>query len=91
MEVLVVSARRFLSEKWKRGGTVLFNTLSELEDADLERTVYITGDDMTAREAFNRALTHQSYHIGQIVFLSKMLPPEWTSISIPKKFPFYGE
>ena len=56
----MVSARRFLSEKWKRGGTVLFNTLSELEDADLERTVYITGDDMTAHEAFNRALTYQS-------------------------------
>ena len=86
-----IEDQTMLTEVWERGWTVLFNTLSELEDADLERTVYINGDGMTVREAFNRALTHQSYHIGQIVLLSKMLAPEWTSISITKKFPFHGE
>jgi Protein of unknown function (DUF1572) len=36
-------------------------------------------------EALNRQVAHYSYHIGQIVFLSKMLAIDhWDSLSIPK-------
>ncbi len=36
-------------------------------------------------EAFNRQLGHYSYHVGQIVFIGKMLKAtEWKSLSIAK-------
>jgi Protein of unknown function (DUF1572) len=36
-------------------------------------------------EAINRQLAHYPYHIGQIVFLGKMLTDnQWISLSIPK-------
>lgn len=86
-----IADHAMLMEVWNRGWTALDNTLESLEPEDLDRTVYINGDGVTAREALNRAIAHQSYHIGQIVFLSKMLATNWESISIPKSFPFKGE
>jgi hypothetical protein len=35
-------------------------------------------------EAINRQLALYPYHIGQIVFIGKMLSQNWTSLSIPK-------
>ena len=36
-------------------------------------------------EAINRQLAHYPYHIGQIVFIGKMIQNEdWNSLSIPK-------
>jgi hypothetical protein len=36
-------------------------------------------------EAINRQLAHYPYHVGQIVFLGKMLCNEnWASLSIPR-------
>ena len=39
----------------------------------------------TVLEAINRQLAHYPYHIGQIVFIGKMLTKDkWVSLSIPK-------
>ena len=39
----------------------------------------------TIVEAVNRQLAHYSYHIGQIVFIGKMIKEDdWRSLSIPK-------
>lgn len=39
----------------------------------------------TVVEAINRQLAHYAYHVGQIVFIGKMLANEnWSSLSIPK-------
>lgn len=36
-------------------------------------------------EAINRQLSHYPYHVGQIVFIGKMLAENgWSSLSIPK-------
>ncbi len=36
-------------------------------------------------EAINRQLTHYAYHVGQIIFLGKMIcGNQWESLSIPK-------
>jgi hypothetical protein len=36
-------------------------------------------------EAINRQLAHYSYHVGQIVFLGKMIcDDKWKSLSIPR-------
>lgn len=69
---------------WNEGWDVLFNTLESLTDDDLSKTVYVRNEPHTAVEAINRQLAHHAYHVGQIVFLSKMLAQDWQSLSIPK-------
>lgn len=53
-----------------------------LGEKSLERT---TDEGHTIMEAINRQLAHYPYHIGQMVFLAKMLSyGNWESLSIPK-------
>lgn len=73
-----------LNAVWEKGWTVLFNALNALTDADLAKTVQIRGEEHTVVEAINRQMAHHAYHVGQIVFLSKMLAAKWDSLSIPK-------
>lgn len=69
---------------WEEGWACLFKALDGLTDDDLAKTVVIRGEEHTVVEALNRQATHHAYHVGQIVFLSKMLAKEWESLSIPK-------
>jgi hypothetical protein len=56
-----------------------------LTEDDLFKTVYIRQEPLTVVDAINRQLAHYPYHIGQIVFIGKMISNEnWKSISIPK-------
>ena len=70
---------------WEKGWDCLFNAIKPLQDDDLERIIYIRNQGHTVTEAINRQLAHYSYHIGQIVYLGKMIKGnEWKSLSIPK-------
>jgi len=68
--------------KWKEGWSVLFTTLNSLTEEDLERIIYIRNQGHTVMEAINRQLAHYPYHVGQIVFIGKMVARDWTSLSI---------
>jgi len=70
---------------WEQGWECLFNAVKPLEEIQLEQIIYIRNQGHTVTEAINRQLAHYSYHIGQIVFLGKMISDEnWKSLSIPK-------
>lgn len=80
-----VTSREMLIEKWNEGWDCLFKSLRSLHDNDLERIVYIRNQGHSVMEAINRQLAHYPYHIGQIVFIGKMLAnSNWQSLSIPK-------
>jgi hypothetical protein len=80
-----MSTRQALLEKWEAGWSCLFNALDSITDADLSKEIYIRNQGHTIVEAINRQLSHYSYHIGQIVFIGKMLSDKnWQSLSIPK-------
>jgi hypothetical protein len=80
-----LSTRVQLLQKWNEGWACLFNAINALTPEDLDKMVYIRNQGHTVLEAINRQLAHYSYHIGQIVFLGKMLAENnWTSLSIPK-------
>lgn len=71
---------------WETGWQCLFDALEGLSPAELQHTVYIRKEAQTVLEAINRQLAHYSYHVGQIIFIAKMLKEEdWNSLSIPKK------
>ena len=70
---------------WESGWVCLFKAIKPLNNDDLESIIYIRNQGHTVTEAINRQLAHYSYHIGQIVFLGKLLKGEnWQSLSIPK-------
>jgi len=74
-----------LREVWDAGWDELAVELSKLRDEHLQQKVYIRGQGWTVHEALCRSLAHVSYHVGQIVFLARLLNDgKWEWISIPK-------
>ncbi len=74
-----------LLKKWNEGWACLFGVLHSLKEEDLDKMIYIRNQGHTVMEAINRQLAHYPYHVGQIVFLGKMLANNnWKSLSIPK-------
>lgn len=74
-----------LMEHWNKGWDCLINALDQLTEADLEKIVYIRNEGHTVVEAINRQLAHYPYHIGQLVFIAKMLKNEdWQTLSIAR-------
>lgn len=74
-----------LLTKWNEGWSCLFSAINELTDEDLTKIIFIRNQGHTVTEAINRQLAHYPYHVGQIVFIGKMLcNNKWTSLSIPK-------
>jgi len=70
---------------WNEGWTCLFATLDSLTEADLDQTIYIRNQGHSVSEAIIRQLAHYPYHVGQIVFIGKMLAENnWHSLSITK-------
>lgn len=80
-----LTSREEVLAKWNEGWGCLFSALDGLRSEDLDRIIHIRNQGHTVVEAINRQLAHYPYHVGQIVFLGKMLARDgWTSLSIPK-------
>ena len=80
-----IKSRQQLMDVWDDGWKCLISSLNSITDADLERIVYIRNQGHTVAEAINRSLAHYPYHIGQIVFIGKMVrDAKWYSLTIPK-------
>ncbi len=70
---------------WNSGWNCLFNVLNGLSAQDLSKKVLIRNEEHTVMEAINRQLTHYASHIGQIIFIAKMIcDQDWKSLSIPR-------
>jgi hypothetical protein len=80
-----IRSREELMKRWEEGWQCFFKALNSITDADLDRIIYIRNEGDTLLNAINRQMSHYSYHVGQIVYVSKMRSRgEWESLSIPK-------
>lgn len=79
-----IADKKEMIEKWDEGWAVLLNTLKSLKEDDLLKIIYIRNQGHTVMEAINRQLAHYPYHVGQIVFIGKMLAERWDSLSIAR-------
>ncbi|WAC15255.1 DUF1572 domain-containing protein [Dyadobacter pollutisoli] len=80
-----ISGRAELLAKWNEGWNCLFSALGTINESNFNQLVYIRNQGHTITEAINRQLAHYPYHIGQIVFIGKMvLNEQWNSLSIPR-------
>ncbi|NND34818.1 MAG: DUF1572 family protein [Saprospiraceae bacterium] len=78
-------SKEALMQKWNEGWSCVLNAVGSLKESDLSREVYIRNVGHTALEAINRQLAHYSYHIGQLVYISRMQTgSDWQSLSIPR-------
>jgi hypothetical protein len=84
-EMSASTTREEVMRWWEEGWSTVFSTLDSLKAEDVSRTVTIRQEPHTVMQAFNRALAHYAQHIGQIVFLSKLLrSSQWQTLSIPR-------
>ena len=80
-----LSNREDMLAKWQEGWECLYSAIRPLKTDDLEKIVYIRNMGHTVLEAINRQLAHYAYHVGQIIFLGKLIQDnQWQSLSIPK-------
>ena len=80
-----IKDKQELIQKWNEGWDCLFNSVNALKDDDLSTIIYIRNEGHTVTEAVNRQVAHYAYHIGQIVFIGKMIMNDkWVSLSIPR-------
>ena len=70
---------------WEAGWQCLFAALDALTPTDLDQIIYIRNQGHIVTEAINRQLAHYPYHVGQIVFMARLVADEaWQSLSIPR-------
>ncbi len=80
-----INSKQELLQLWEEGWDCLFSTLNSLKEEDFSTTIYIRNQGHTVVDAINRQLAHYPYHVGQMVFIGKMICNDnWQSLSIPR-------
>ncbi|MFL9835492.1 DUF1572 domain-containing protein [Chryseobacterium terrae] len=70
---------------WEKGWKCLFDALNQIDDENLYSTIYIRNEAHSVIDAVFRQLAHYPYHIGQIVFIAKIIKNEdWKTLSIAR-------
>ncbi|MCZ2084652.1 MAG: DUF1572 domain-containing protein [Flavobacteriales bacterium] len=72
-------------EIWHKAWSILFEALNQIQDENWNQFISIRDEKITVLDAVIRQLAHYPYHVGQIVYIGKMLKnEEWKSLSIAK-------
>ena len=80
-----IASREELLEKWNEGWDCLFEALDSVNEENFDTIIYIRNMGHSIMEAINRQLAHYSYHVGQIVYIGRMIKSNnWKSLSIPR-------
>ncbi len=70
---------------WNKGWNCCLNAIKSLTENDLLKTITIRNEGLTVVDAINRQLAHYPYHVGQIIFLGKIITgSNWQNLSVPK-------
>lgn len=78
-------SKEALLKKWNEGWDCYINAVQPLTADDLLKTITIRSETLTVIDALNRQLSHYPYHVGQIVYIGRMIKNNnWQSLSIPK-------
>jgi len=70
---------------WNEGWLCVLNTINNLQPQDLLKTIYIRTEPLFVYDAILRQLAHYPHHVGQIVFIGKLIKDKnWQTLSIAK-------
>lgn len=74
-----------LIDLWEESWKCFFDALKPLSEEDLTRTIFIRNEPLSVTDAINRQLAHYPYHVGQIIYVAKILKKkDWQNLSVPK-------
>ncbi len=77
--------KKRMMEAWDKGWAAVFSALDAVKEGEVDRIVFIRNEGQSVQDAFQRQLAHYASHIGQILYIAKMLKgDDWVSLSIPK-------
>jgi len=72
-------------EYWEKGWKCLLEALEQISEENISYTIYIRNEPHSVLDAVLRQLAHYPYHIGQIIYIAKMLKNgDWKTLSIAK-------
>ena len=78
-------SKQQLVDFWQKGWDCLLDALNSLSPEDLLRTIYIRNEGLLVIDAINRQLAHYPYHVGQIIYVAKVIKNNnWQNLSIAK-------
>jgi hypothetical protein len=78
-------SKQQILEIWEKGWSCFINALESLNEDDLLKTIYIRQEGLSVIDAVNRQLAHYPYHVGQIVYIGRIIKDHsWKNLSIPK-------
>lgn len=70
-------------DHWEKGWKCLFDALNQITPENINSTIFIRGERHMVLDAVLRQLAHYPYHVGQIIFIGKLLKSKnWESLSI---------
>jgi hypothetical protein len=84
--------REKLLAAWEQGWQAVLDSVAGLTEADLNKSITIRGERHTVVQAMLRGMTHAAYHVGQILYLCRLMAPdsEWLTIAPGKSTSHQG-
>jgi hypothetical protein len=81
----VLKTKEGVLNAWNSGWDSVLNTLGSLQPADLTKTITIRSEPLSVVDAIIRQVDHYGYHVGQIVYIGKIIKDaDWQTLSIAK-------
>jgi hypothetical protein len=78
-------SREAVMKLWEENWNIVFQSLDQLTEADMTRSIPIRGEAHSVMQAINRQVAHYAYHVGQIIFLAKHLSSkQWKALTVPR-------
>ena len=78
-------SKQQLIELWNKGWQCFFDALQSLTADDLLKTIHIRSEGLLVVDAINRQLAHYPYHVGQIIYVAKIITDSnWQNLSVAK-------
>ncbi len=78
-----IKSKAEMIQIWDKGWQVLFDALNQIKEENWNNTILIRGEKHSVLDAVLRQFAHYTYHIGQIIYIGKMLKnEEWKTLSI---------
>jgi hypothetical protein len=80
-----LSTKEAVLQAWNKGWDCVLDVLNRLKPEDIMKTITIRSEPLLVMDAIIRQIDHYGNHVGQIVYIGKLIKDEsWQSLSIPK-------
>lgn len=78
-------SKQQLIDFWEKGWACFLKAIEILNEDDLLKTIHIRKEPLSVIDTINRQLAHYPYHVGQIVYIGKMIKKDkWSNLSVSK-------